>query len=144
MKTSRGFTLLEVMVATLIMGIAVTGVMTAISLSMRNTIRLTEHDRAALLAKQKMDELQMARGLPKGIPVEGTWEPSITAGREMGWRARITPFEAPPAAPQGTAFLERVELEVWWISDGRRRTFALEGFRRSLLTPEDIAQGAGR
>ena len=31
MKTSRGFTLLEVMVATLIMGIAVTGVMAAIS-----------------------------------------------------------------------------------------------------------------
>jgi general secretion pathway protein I len=144
MKPARGFTLLEVMVATLIMGIAVTGVLAAVSLSMRNTIRLTEHDRAALLAKQKMDELQMARGLPKGIPVEGTWEPAITAGREMGWRARITPFETPVGAPPGTPFLERVELQVWWISDGRRRTFELEGFRRSVLTPEDIGQGVGR
>jgi general secretion pathway protein I len=143
-KTSRGFTLLEVMVATLIMGIAVTGVMAAISLSMRNTVRLTEHDRAAILAKQKMDELQMARGLPRGIPVEGTWDPAITAGRQMGWIARISPFEMPVGAAQGSPFLERVELQIWWISDGRRRTFELEGFRRAVLTPEDVAQGVGR
>src|SRR6267143_1756977 len=120
MKPARGFTLLEVMVATLIMGIAVTGVMAAISLSMRNTVRLTEHDRAAILAKQKMDELQLARGLPRGIPVEGTWDPAVTAGRQMGWIARIAPFETPPGAAAATPFLERVELQIWWISNSTR------------------------
>ena len=144
MNRSRGFTLLEVMVATLIMGVAVTGVMAAISLSMRNTVRLTEHDRAAILAKQKMDELQLARGLQRGVAVEGTWDPAVTAGRQMGWIARITPFEAPPGAAAATPFLERIELQIWWISDGRRRTFELEGFRRAVLTQEDIAQGVGR
>ncbi|MDP8980875.1 MAG: type II secretion system GspH family protein [Acidobacteriota bacterium] len=131
MKQTRGFTLLEVMVATLIMGIAVTGVLAAISLSMHNTVRLTEHDRAALLAKQKMDELLIVRGLPKGVPVEGVWDTVVSAGREMGWTARITPFETPEGAPPGSAFLERVELQVWWVSDGKRRNFTLEGFRRS-------------
>lgn len=144
MKASRGFTLLEVMVATLIMGIAVTGVMAAISLSLRNTVRLTEHDRAAILAKQKMDELQMARGLPKGVPVEGTWDAAVTAGRPMGWIARISTFDMPLGAAPASPFLERVELQIWWMSDGRRRTFELEGFRRAVLTPEDVARGAGR
>ena len=43
----RGFTLLEVLVATLIMGIAVGGLMSALSTSMRSASRLTDYDRAA-------------------------------------------------------------------------------------------------
>ncbi len=58
----RGFTLLEVMVATLIMAIAVAGLMGAISTSLRNAARLTDHDRAVLLGHQKMDELLIATG----------------------------------------------------------------------------------
>jgi prepilin-type N-terminal cleavage/methylation domain-containing protein len=46
----RGFTLLEMLVATLIMGIAVIGLMTEITASMRNATRVTNRDRAVLLA----------------------------------------------------------------------------------------------
>jgi len=94
----RGFTLLEVLVATLIMAIAVAGLMGAISASLRNAARLTEHDRAVLLGHQKMDELLLATNLEKGVPFEGTWGPEATGGRTMGWRARLTPFEVPRAA----------------------------------------------
>ena len=47
----RGFTLLEVLVATLIMGIAIAGILSAISASSRNAARLTQYDRAVLLAR---------------------------------------------------------------------------------------------
>ena len=134
----RGFTLLEVMVATLIMAIAVAGMMGAISTSLRNAARLTDHDRAVLLGRQKMDELLISNGLLKGVPFQGTWGPEATGGGEMGWRARVTPFEVPKGAGISRPFIERVELEIWWMNGSQRRSFTLEGFHRALLTKEDL------
>jgi general secretion pathway protein I len=136
---NSGFTLLEVMVATLIMAIAVAGLMGAISSSLRNAARLTDHDRAVLLAHQKMDELLIATGLEKGVPFEGTWGPEVTGGSDMGWRARLTPFEVPKAGGVGRSFVERVELEIWWMSGTQRRSFRLEGFHRAALTKNDLS-----
>jgi general secretion pathway protein I len=140
----RGFTLLEVLVATLIMALAVTGLLSALSTSLRSASRLTDYDRAALLARQKMDELMIATKAPKLAPFAGTWGPEVTGGLQTGWRARITPFEMTPGAAAGAAFLERIELEIWWMYGEQRRTFQIEGFRRSVLTPDDVAAGAGR
>jgi general secretion pathway protein I len=137
----RGFTLLEVLVATLIMAVAVAGLMSAISTSLRNASRLTDYDRATLLARQKMDELLIANGLPKLATFEGTWGSEVTGGVNMGWRARLTPFEMPPGAAPGLQFLERIELEIWWMNGDKRRAFQLEGFRRAILTEQDLPAG---
>jgi general secretion pathway protein I len=135
----RGFTLLEVMVATLVMAIAVAGLMGAISTSLRNAARLTDHDRAVLLGHQKMDELLIATGLEKGVPFQGTWGPEVTGGSDVGWIARLTPFEIPKGASIGQPFVERVELEIWWMSGAQRRSFRLEGYHRAVLTRADLA-----
>jgi general secretion pathway protein I len=134
----RGFTLLEVLVATLIMAIAVAGLMSAISTSLRNAARLTDHDRAVLLGHQKMDELLISTGLEKGVPFEGTWGPQVTGGGDMGWRARLTPYEVPKGGSIGRPFIEHVELEIWWMNGSQRRWFGLEGFHRALLTRADM------
>ncbi|MGO9095567.1 MAG: type II secretion system minor pseudopilin GspI [Bryobacteraceae bacterium] len=131
----RGFTLLEMLVATLIMGIAVVSLLASISASLRNAGRLTDSDRAALLAGQKMNELLLDQSLPRMTPIEGQFDPEVTGGVEAGWRAQISSFEAPPDSRPGTPILERVELEIWWMSGSRRRTLALEGFRQSRLAP---------
>jgi len=142
--TRRGFTLLEVLVATLLMALAVTGLLSALSTSLRSASRLTDYDRAALLARQKMDELIIATRAPKLTAFEGTWGPEVTGGLVSGWRARITPFDVPPAVSVGTPILERIQLEIWWMYGEQRRTFQIEGFRRSVLTPDDVAAGVGR
>lgn len=129
----RGFTLLEVLVATLIMGIAVVGLLSGISTSMRNAARLTDYDRAVLAARAKMDQLLVEARLPKLVILEGPFDPALMGGLESGWRARLSPFEVPPQAAPDSPALDRLELEVWWASGGKRRTFALEGFRRSIL-----------
>jgi general secretion pathway protein I len=129
-----GFTLIEVMVATLVMAIAVAGLMGTISTSLRNAARLTDHDRAVLLGHQKMDELLISKGLQKGVPFEGTWGPEVTGGGEMGWLARLTPFEVPKGAGVGRPFVERVELRIWWVDGGQRRSFTLESVHRAVLT----------
>ncbi len=132
-KSAHGFTLLELLVATTSMGIAVTGLLTCISQSMRNEARLTDYDRAVVLARQKMDELLMDRRLPRSARLEGRFEPALTGGIEAGWRATVDPFEQPERAFPGTEVLDRVAVEVWWSSGSKPRTLALEGFRTSVV-----------
>lgn len=126
------------------MAIAVAGLMGAISTSLRNAARLTDHDRAVLLAHQKMDELMLATGLEKGAAFQGTWGPEVTGGLDMGWIARLTPFEIPQNRAMGTPFVERVELEIWWMSGAQRRTFRLEGYHRAVLTAADLAAASSQ
>ncbi|HEV8043411.1 MAG TPA: type II secretion system protein [Bryobacteraceae bacterium] len=140
----RGFTLLEVLVATVILAVAVTGLMSALSTSLGSAARLTDYDRAALLGRQKMDELLIANKLPKLTPFEGIWGPEVAGDLKAGWRARLSPFEMPATAGPGTPYLEHVELEIWWMNGEKRRTLNLEAFRRSVITLEDRAAGIGK
>jgi len=129
---SRGFTLLEMLVATAIMGIAVVGLLSSISTSLQHASRLTEYERATLAAKHTMDELLVNASLPYDTPLEGRFDPAAT-GMDGGWSARLTRFEVPPQAGPGTPVLERLELEVWWTSGARKRSFSLEAFRRGII-----------
>jgi general secretion pathway protein I len=134
----RGFTLLEVLVATLIMGIAVAGILGALSAASRNAARLSQYDRATLLARQKMDELLVDLRVPRKILLAGMWTPQEAGGVQAGWRAQVTPFEKAPGAGPGQWVVDRIELEVWWMDGATRRGFSLEGFRRGLLRPGDL------
>ena len=138
MSSQRGFTLLEVLVAAVIMGLAVAGAMNAIASSSRNASRLTQYDRAVTLARQKMDELLVDRDAPRNVLLSGNWDPPIP---NAGWNARVTPFEAPPGAGVGGGVLDRVELEIWWMDGQTRRAFTLEGFRRNTIHQGDVNQG---
>ncbi len=135
----RGFTLIEVLVATLVMAIAVVGLLSALSTSLNNASRLTERDRAVLLAHRKMDDLLLDLRLPRYMELEGRFDRALAGGLEAGWRARATPFEMAPGAGPGAPILERVELEIWWMAGERQKTFSLEAFRRSALAAADVA-----
>ena len=134
----RGFTLLEVMVATLIMGVAVVGLMSGISQSLRNADRVTDYDRAALLARSKMDDLLLNYQLPRGTVISGEFDPVLLGGKQGGWRAKISTFDAPTKPGAGAEILERVELEIWWQNGPDRRRFNLEGFRSNIVRAEDL------
>ncbi|MDX2153392.1 MAG: type II secretion system protein [Bryobacteraceae bacterium] len=133
----QGFTLLEVLVATLIMAIAITALLSNLSTSLRNAARLTDTDRASLLARRKMDELLTQARLPRGVEFGGPLEPAH--GVEGAWRARVTPFEAPPRVVPGMSVLDRIELQLTYKStSGRDRTFTLEAYHRTKLTELDL------
>ena len=136
----RGFTLLEMMVATLIMGIAVVGLLSGISASTRNAARVGDADRAVLLARAKMDELLLDRNLRRGQVVQGSIDQALLGGRSGGWIARVTPFENPPFLFPGVQAIDRIELQIWWMAGEDRRTFNLDGYRSYTLQAVDVGQ----
>jgi general secretion pathway protein I len=134
----RGFTLLEMLVASLIMAIAVVGLLSGVSSSLRNADRVKDYDRAVMLARAKMDALLIDYDIPRLQVISGEFDPSMMGGARGGWRARCTIFEVPPRAGPATTFTERIELEVWWMSGASRRQFLVEGFRRNRLVASDM------
>jgi len=123
----RGFTVLEMIVATALMGIAVAGLLSLLSAALSNGARARQYDRAAMLARTKMNELLSISPLPLDQPLSGEWEAGV------GWRARADVFERPAGAQPGAFQLVRVQLEVWWSSRGQTSSFQLEGYRREII-----------
>jgi type II secretion system protein I len=129
-----GFTLLEVMVATVIMGIAVAGLIAGLSQSVKNASRLTDYDRAVMLAHTQMNDLLLDVNLPFDGSVDGQFDRDQSGAVPSGWRASLKPFDLPPRAGPGTVILQRIALEVWWQPPtGTRRTIQLESYRRTLI-----------
>lgn len=127
-----GFTLLEMIVATAVMSIAVVGLLSLLSGTLSNARRVQQYDRAAMLARTKMNELLVQSPLPVGESLGGQWDAS------SGWTARTEVFERPPNAFPGALQLLRINLEVWWTADGQRKSLTLEGFRREIIPREGL------
>lgn len=139
MRSERGFTLLEILVAAAIMGIAVAGAMSGLSASARNASRITQYDRAALLARSKMDELLLDNATPRNQLFSANFTPLETGGVTAGWQARVVPFEALETTfNPGATVVERVEVEVWWMDGPTRRSFSMEGIRRAQIPTEPL------
>lgn len=138
-RSERGFTLLEILVATTIMGIAVVGVMSGLASASRNAARITEYDRAAILAQIKMDDLLVDDHAPRNRPLGGMFQKQETGGVDAGWQATVTPFESRSSSPgPGERIVDRVALEIWWMDGTTRRTYTLEGFRRAIVGPGGV------
>ena len=139
---ARGFTLLEMIVATTIMGIAIAGLLSGISGATRNAARLRDYDRVVQLAQLRMNDLLADPKAPISGGIEGMFEPELTGGLPAGWRAVISVAEKSPNPVIGDFALDHIVLEVWWQSSDKRQTFTLETYRRRPLREQDLGGGS--
>jgi len=140
-SSRRGFTLLEMLVATTIMAVAIVGLMAGLSGTTRNAARLRDYDRVVQLARLRMNDILADERAARNTQLGGQFPPDLVGGLDAGWRATVTKAEDGPAPAVGGFVLDRVQLEVWWTEGGGRRTFALESYRRRRLRPEDAQNG---
>jgi type II secretion system protein I len=143
MRQDQGFTLLEMIVATTIMAVAIVGLISGLSTSTHNAARLRDYDRAVQLGRERMNELMLDQALPHNTVVTGVFDPNQTGGVETGWKARLTTFEMPPQIRVNEAGLDRLELEIWWKSGQTTRSFTLDAYRPRAITQDDAALNPG-
>ena len=136
MTGRRGFTLLEMLVASTIMAVAIVGLLSGIGGATRNAARLRDYDRAAQLARLRMNDLLADEQLAGAA--SGAFDPKLTGGMEIAWQARMNTVEMPPSPQVGQPCLQRIELVIAWESGGRKRNFTLDAFRTHILRPGDL------
>ena len=129
-------------VATLVMAIAVVGLLGGISGAARNAARVRDYDRVVQLARLRMNDLLLDPTLAANGALNGRFNPEAAGGLDAGWQAQVSAFEMPPVPAPNLAALDRIVLQVWWMSGEQRRTFTLEAFRERLLKPGDLGSGA--
>lgn len=132
-----GFSLLELIVATALMGIAIVGLLSLVTTSLANASHVREYDRAAMLARTKMSQLLIESPLPLGPTLSGRFD------ARAGWEAQAVPFELLGPPRRGAQMLVRVALTVWWEAEGRRKSIELEGYRKMTVLPEHEAMLSG-
>lgn len=121
----RGFTLMEALVALVILATAVSSALGVFGSGLRVAASVRAHTNAVRLAEARLSELTLvpADSLPYyARPREGAFAPPFDP---FAWRAQITPV-------RGTEGLLHATVLVQW-KDGDYR-LATELFRRDLVT----------
>ena len=116
-----GFTLLEVLVATVILAVAIAGLMSALSGSLRVAGRLTDYDRAAMLARRKMEEIiaEQAHAAQHGSAGRVRSRRRRTARRRDGESVSL-PSRFLRIRRREMPIVDRFEVQVWWMNGERR------------------------
>lgn len=136
---SRGFTLIEVLVALVILGIGIASVLTAYSGSLRLMHSGRDHAVAALLARSKLDETLASNNANID---QGDAEERYN-GTLFGYRITTTPVtlvdkglsEKLPSAPT----LEEIRVEVFWGEKDKQQQYTLVSYRK----PQSKAKPTG-
>ena len=130
----KGFTLLEVLVATVILGTAVAALFGLLSGALGNLSRLQAPEQALLLGQSKLNEL-LAAGFETedGVIVETPLDQNIQ-GRwddRFRWESLSTRFHSSPEPAPGETILVRVELNVFWESgaENEEKQLSFETYR---------------
>lgn len=120
-KESQGFSLMEVLVAMMVLGIAFSTLFGLISGSMRNVDRLQEHEKIMRLAQMKLNELTLQMNQGVSPEISGSFD------LKYRWQGRLEPLsvEAGPDMKPGYS-LFRVRLSVLWSGRGHENEFTFE------------------
>ena len=135
---SRGFSLLEVLVAFVILSVVATALFRLFSGALANVSAADEYSRAVLVAESALASAASTQPL-----IEATQSGTADDGR-IQWTTRVAPYSPPDIAPelQGTADamptrLLRVTAEVTFPSpSGGTRTYALATTRIGPREPK--------
>mgnify|MGYP005857967917 CR=1 FL=1 len=131
----QGFTLVELVVAFLILTIGVTAVLELVSQSALNARYAKDKTTATVLAQQKLEELLAQPDLTVG-ETEGDFGDAYPQFR---WRARVSEVSSGVSETGITSFWITVAVE--WQDRGQRRSVQIETLKTTvpLLHPQEAS-----
>ena len=112
MRKSRGFTLVEVLAALVLVAIVLPVIMRGIALSATLASTSKEKSEAAVLAKSKLDELIATHGW-QGSALSGDFD----AHPEYRWSAEVRDWDS--------SSLKELDVHVIWTARGSQRQVTL-------------------
>ena len=123
-RKNRGMTLIEVLVAFVILSLAMGVIMQIFFGGMRNARLADGYSRAVFLAQSKLAAVGVERPLMAG-------DANGQLGVDMRWRITINPYDDGGAADRllMKQRLYQVQVVVSWSDEGRQRQIALDSLR---------------
>ncbi|HEY1326611.1 MAG TPA: type II secretion system minor pseudopilin GspI [Casimicrobiaceae bacterium] len=133
MKAAAGFSLLEVLVAFVILALVVTALFGLFGGALRNASTAEDWSRALLVAESRLAEASSTQPMREGS-ASGT-----EANGRITWQTAVTPYVSPDPNPDLERASEtmptrlyRVSVQVQYTGDnGRPRTFTLSTLKLS-------------
>lgn len=122
--SSRGFTLIEVLVALAVLAIALAAVMRAMSQAVDTTVSLREHNVALWVAQNRLAEHEMRQDWPAADTINGETE---MGGEKWYWREQVSATPEPK--------MRRMEITVRRSPDSKDARAKLVGYLRNKLAP---------
>jgi prepilin-type N-terminal cleavage/methylation domain-containing protein len=123
---AAGFSLLEVLVATALMGVLMVVLLQALAGSLRAQESSRSHSQAVLAAEKVVKEYGDLRSASQGV----------FQGREgrFAYVVRLEPhFQTPMAQGKGTAVCSLLRVTVTWEERGRTRSLELQTMRTAVV-----------
>ncbi|GLQ93889.1 type IV pilus modification PilV family protein [Dyella acidisoli] len=109
---ARGFSLLEVIAAIMLLALAFGALMQVAGGSIRLSQKASDYTQAALWARSKLDSSFVLEPLQPGM-TQGNFD------NRFSWRMQVTPWAVPDTAPPGTPYafrMYKLDLDVIWGS----------------------------
>lgn len=107
---ARGFSLLEVLVAFVILALVATALFQLFSGSLRNASVSEEYSRATLYAESRLasiaNEAPLREGSQQGVSEDGRYN----------WSATVAPYVRPASTPEFDSALATLPLRLWRIA----------------------------
>jgi prepilin-type N-terminal cleavage/methylation domain-containing protein len=117
----RGFSLMEVLVAMTILGIAFATLFSLMSGSLRNIDRIQEHDKIVRWSQMKLNEIVLQTNQGAIPQLSGFFD------EKYRWQARAEPVAALEATKSSPGYsLVRLHLSVIWMGRSGENQFKLE------------------
>jgi len=118
----RGFSLMEVLVAMTILGVAFSTLFSLMSGSLRNIDRIQEHDKIVRLGQMKLNEIVLQTNQAASAQLSGSFDDKYR------WQASMEPVSALDDSNNTSPgySLVRVRLSVVWMGRSGENQFNLE------------------
>ena len=127
---SRGFTLIEVMVAVAVIGLAATALFSLLSTSLFNLRRVDDLHRLQLAGENIMNRVLLLPALPAPALAQGNVD---GAGIDAHWVVHVTPWI--PDSLQGNPpnAILKVDVEIQWEGRSGEQTMRLETVKAASI-----------